>query len=52
MKIQKKKLEGVWSGESGRGGGQGGCIRRIESFVKIQKKMRGGVWSGGGWGPG
>ena len=32
------------------GGGQGGCERRIEVFVKIQKKMGGGsgVRSGGG----
>ena len=30
-------------------GGQGGCTRRIEVFVKIQKKMGGrGVGSGGG----
>ena len=28
------------------GGGQGGCERRIEVFVKIQKKKLGG-WSGG-----
>ena len=27
------------------GGGQGGCQRRIEVFVKIQKKN----WGGGGW---
>ena len=31
------------------GGGQGGCERRIEVFVKIQKKKLGGVrWGGGG----
>ena len=31
-------------------GGQGGCERRIEVFVKIKKKIRGwGVGSGGGW---
>ena len=30
-------------------GGQGGCERRIEVFVKIQKKKLGGrVWGGGG----
>ena len=31
-------------------GGQGGCVRRIEVFVKIQKKKNsgGGVGSGGG----
>ena len=47
-------------GGIGLGGGQGGCERRIEVFVKIQKKkfFRGGVggggpirgWSGGGEG--
>ena len=40
-------------------GGQGGCERRSEVFVKIQKKkLRGGGvrgcpirgWAGGGWG--
>ena len=31
----------------GFGGDQGGCVRRIEVFVKIQKKLR-GVRSGGG----
>ena len=40
----------------GGGGGQGGCERRIEVFVKIQKKKiwgRGGVrWGGGGVGSG
>ena len=30
----------------GGGGGQGGCERRIEVFVKIQKKLGGGF----GWG--
>ena len=29
-------------------GGQGGCERRIEVFVKIQKKILRGVVSGGG----
>ena len=39
-------------------GGQDGCERRIEVFVKIQKKnffLGGGVWGvggGGGWGSG
>ena len=35
------------------GGGQGGCERRIEVFVKIQKKKFGGGgvrWGGGGGG--
>ena len=50
---------GQWEG-SGWGGGQGGCERRIEVFVKIQKKKIGGGvrWGGGsvaegvrwGWG--
>ena len=34
-------------------GGQSGCERRIEVFVKIQKKNGGGgrgVVGGGGWG--
>ena len=30
------------------GGGQGGCERRIESFVKIKKKKWGGRSGGGG----
>ena len=49
-------------GRVGGGGGQGGCERRIEVFVKIQKKKffwgggpvggGGGGWvgSGSGWG--
>ena len=49
MKIQKKKFF-LGGGVSGRGrvggGGQGGCERRIEVFVKIQKKIFGG--GGGG----
>ena len=40
----------------GRGGGQSGCERRIEVFVKIQKKKKilggGGVGGGGGSGCG
>ena len=35
MKISKKKKLG---GGGRVGGGQGGCERRIEVFVKIQKK--------------
>ena len=44
VKILQKNGEGV----RGVGlGGQGGCERRIEVFVKIQKK-----WGGGRWGRG
>ena len=49
---------GVWVGL----GGQSGCERRIEVFVKIQQKKnffwggggggRGGQWEGSGWGGG
>ena len=43
-------------GGVGLGGGQGGCERRIEVFVKIQKKKilggSGGQWEGSGWGGG
>ena len=61
MKIQKKKNffwggGGRWGGGVGVGlGGQSGCERRIEVFVKIQKKkffgggaVGGGVGAGGG----
>ena len=37
-------------GRSGWWGGQGGCERRIEIFVKIQKKYWEGRGSGGGGG--
>ena len=38
----------------GGGGGQGGCERRSEAFVKIQKKNEGGGVGGraSGWGEG
>ena len=58
MKIQKKNFFFL-GGVSGRGsrvqggggwGGQGGCERRIEAFVKIKKKIRG--WGGRVWGGG
>ena len=43
MKIQKK----TFGGGSGVGlGGQGGCERRIEVFVKIQQKSF-FFWGGG-----
>ena len=33
-------------------GGQGGCERRIEVFVKIPKKIGGSGGEGSGWGGG
>ena len=41
-------------GGVGFGGGQGGCERRIEVFVKIKKKknLGGGGWGGVGGGVG
>ena len=40
-------------GPGGSGwGGQGGCERRIEVFVKFQKKIGGGEGRGGGSGGG
>ena len=58
MKIQKKKIFFFfWGGGGGGGvggevgvglGGQSGCERRIEVFVKIQKKKFGGGGVGGG----
>ena len=51
MKIQKKKF-GVGEGGVGVGlGGQSGCERRVEVFVKIQKKKI-FFWGGGGGGVG
>ena len=56
MKIKRKIVGGVGSGQGGGWGwvgGQGGCERRIEVFVKIQKKIGGGSWGvrlrGSGW---
>ena len=51
MKIRKKKFF-FWGGGGGGGvrvglGGQSGCERRIEVFVKIQKKK---FFLGGGGG--
>ena len=58
MKIQKKKFF-LGGGRVGGGvglGGQSGCERRIEIFLKIQKKKLGGggggVVGGGGGGGG
>ena len=65
-KFKKKKIGGGGLGGGGlgrgfglvreEGGGQGGCERRIEVFVKIQKKSLGegvrGVRGGGGVGLG
>ena len=58
-KFKKKKLGGGGGGGGVRVGlgGQGGCERRIEVFVKIQRKkigggggVRGRGWVGGsGW---
>ena len=45
MKNQKKNLEWGREGEGSSSGGQGGCERRIEVFVKIQKKK---ILGGGG----
>ena len=39
-----------WVGRARVGGGQGGCERRIEVFVKIQKKKTAGGGGGGGVG--
>ena len=50
MKIQTKKW-GVSGGEGSELGGQGGCERRIEVFVKIKKKkIFFFFWGGGGVG--
>ena len=41
---------GGWGSGGSGWGGQGGCERRIEVFVKIQKKKLGGVGGRGeGW---
>ena len=48
-------MGGGGGGGSGLCGGQGGCERRINVFVKIKKKQNifwwggAGVGSGGGW---
>ena len=55
MKIQKKKIGGGGVGGRGRvggGGGQDGCERRIEVFVKIQTKKFFFLGGGGGGGGG
>ena len=43
---------GQWEGSGWGGGGQGGCERRIEVFVKIQKQLGGGPVGGGRVGSG
>ena len=51
MKIHKKIRGGGVEGVRVGMGGQGGCDRRIDLFVKILKKIRGGegrVWGQGG----
>ena len=52
-KFKRKKWGGGVLGKSGGrgGGGQNGCERRIEVFVKIQKK-NGWGGRGSGWGLG
>ena len=54
LKIQKKNffwgVGGVGGGVGVGLGGQSGCERRIEVFVKIQKKNLGGVGGVGGGG--
>ena len=53
MKIQKKKFGVGEGGKRGRvWGGQGGCDRRIEKFLRkfTKKYFRGGVGLGGGGG--
>ena len=60
LKFKKKIWGGGQGGRGGGGvrvglGGQSGCERRIEVFVKIQKKILGGgggVGGGGGGGGG
>ena len=51
-KFTKKKIWGVGGVGVGRGGrlvgGQGGCERRNEVYVKIQKQ-KGFFWGGRGW---
>ena len=48
-KLKKKLWGGVGLGGGGSGwGGQGGCERRIEVFVKIKKKNGGGILGGSG----
>ena len=53
-KFKKKKLGGGEGGSMwGSGlGGQDGCERRIEVFVKIKKKKKFGGGGGGGFGGG
>ena len=57
LKFLRKFKKKYWGGVRGWGvglGGQDGCERRIEVFVKIKKKKLGGggagVGGGSGWG--
>ena len=56
VKIKKKKKivggggGGGWVGFGSFGGGQGGCERRIEVFVKKIRGGGGGGREGSGWG--
>ena len=50
FKHSNGRDQGGGVGGKGRVGGQGGCERRIEVFVKIQKRGRGPVRGGGGGG--
>ena len=50
MKIQKRNYVGGGGSGVFRLGGQGGCERRIEVFVKIQKDCFGGRGRVGGSG--
>ena len=51
MKIKQKKIRGGGEGEGlPGGGGQGGCERRSDFFVKILKNKSGVSGRGGGQG--
>ena len=52
VKIQKNNIFFLGGGSVWGVGGQSGCERRIEVFVKIPKKKCGGSMGGGGVGVG